>query len=138
MGSDEIGLVFVGLTVFFALLGFLLSTKGLKQVNAAAEQTQAAAKDAQKTIADAQVSIAQDTGVPATQVAQNSTEVAAHSSALQDQIEGVNAALAGLTGHQAPARVAWALCALCLVAAFVAFGLVSAAVAPDASAPKGK
>ncbi len=47
------------------------------------------------------------------------------SAVVADQLEKVNEALEGLTGAQAPARVAWAFCALCLAAAFVAFGLIS-------------
>jgi hypothetical protein len=56
--------------------------------------------------------------------------VAANPAALGDQLKGVNDALAGLTGRQAPARVAWSLSLLCLVAAFVAFGLISVSLTP--------
>lgn len=135
MSNDEVGLVLVGLTVFFAVLGYLLSTKGLKQVSAAATETQAVAKEAQTAIADVQLSIAQETGTPAAELAQSSTAVAKSTGAIHDQLAGVNTALEGLTGNQAPARVAWALCALCLVSAFVAFDLISVAVTPEAKAP---
>ena len=90
MSNDETGLVFVGLAVFFALLGFLLSRAGLRKLDTAVE------------------------GVRAT--------------AVSDQLDRVNEALAGLTGNQAPARVARSFSALCLVAAFVAFDLISLTV----------
>ena len=80
----------MGLVMFFALLGFLLSRAGLQKVDAAARELRAGA--------------------------------------VADQLDKVNEALAGLTGRQAPARVAWSFCALCLVAAFVSFGLVSFSV----------
>lgn len=96
MSNDETGLVFVGLTVFFALLGYLLSRAGLEKVDTAAREVRAGA--------------------------------------VADQIDKVNDALAGLTGNQAPARVAWAFCALCLVGAFLSFDLISLSVSPDADA----
>ena len=48
--------------------------------------------------------------------------------AMTDQLDRVNEALAALTGVQAPARVAWSFCALCLAGAFVSFGLISVSV----------
>jgi hypothetical protein len=91
VSDDETGLVLVGVAVFFALLGYLLSRAGLQKVDGAAREARAGA-------------------------------------AISDQLDKVNDALEGLTGRQAPARVAWAFCALCLAAAFVSFGLFSLSV----------
>jgi hypothetical protein len=90
VSDDETGLVLVGVAVFFALLGYLLSRAGLQKVDGAARELRAGA--------------------------------------VADQLDKVNDALEGLTGRQAPARVAWAFCALCLAAAFVSFGLFSLSV----------
>jgi CBS domain containing-hemolysin-like protein len=135
MSSDEVGLVLVGLTIFFAVLGYSLSRVGLAKVSTTADAANAAAKEAKAVVADAQQAIAQQTGGDATEVAANTATVAIKTSVISDQITQVNDALAGLTGNQAPARVAWALCALCLVGAFVAFDLISVAAAPEADAP---
>jgi hypothetical protein len=91
VSNDETGLVLVGVAVFFAVLGYLLSRAGMKKVDEAAPGLRSAA-------------------------------------AVSDQIERVNEALEGLTGVQAPARVAWSFCALCLAGAFVSFGLISLSV----------
>jgi Flp pilus assembly protein TadB len=90
VSNDETGLVLLGVAVFFALLGYLLSRAGLKKVDEAAPQVRGAA--------------------------------------VADQLDRVNEALEELTGAQAPARVAWAFCALCLAGSFVAFGLISLSV----------
>lgn len=132
MSNDEIGLVLLGLAVFFAVLGYLLSRAGLAQVSTATQEAQQAANEAKHAAASAQQAIVQETGSPAAQVAANTTTVAAATTAISDQIGQVNDALAALTGNQAPARVAWALCALSFVAALVSFDLISLAVAPDA------
>jgi hypothetical protein len=132
MSNDEVGLVLVGLTVFFAVLGYLLSRAGLEEVSTAARQTQEAAKVAKKTVANAQQSIAQQTGAGAEAVATNSAAVAEATNVISDQFSQVNDALAALTGRQAPARVAWALCALAFVGALVSFELISLTVTPDA------
>lgn len=138
MSNDEIGLVLVGLTIFFALLGYVLSREGLKTVEAAAKDAQSAANEAKEVVASAQVALAEGTGAPATALAATNAGVLTKTTALSDGIGQVNDALAALTGRQAPARVAWALCALSLVAAFIAFDLVSVAVAPDATVPEGR
>jgi hypothetical protein len=87
VSDDDTGLVLVGVAMFFAVLGYLLSRAGLKKVEEARPELR--------------------------------------SGVVADQMEKVNEALEGLTGAQAPARVAWAFCLLCLAGAFVAFGLVS-------------
>ena len=91
MSNDETGLVLVGVAVFFAILGYLLSRAGMKKADEAAPGLRSAA-------------------------------------AVSDQLDRVNEALAALTGVQAPARVAWSFCALCLAGAFVSFGLISISV----------
>lgn len=137
MSNDEIGLVLIGLAIVFALFGYRLSRVGLAQVNTAVQDVRSAADEAKQAVANAQQAIAQETGATATAVAANTTTVATTTSVISDQIGQVNDALAGLTGNQAPARVAWALCALSLAAALVSFDLISVAVAPDANAPGG-
>ena len=91
MSNDETGLVLVGVAVFFAVLGYLLSRAALKKANEAAPSLRGAA-------------------------------------GVTDQLDRVNEALEALTGVQAPARVAWSFCALCLAGAFVSFGLISISV----------
>ena len=91
VSNDETGLVLVGVAVFFAVLGYLLSRAGLRNVDEVAPAVRSAA-------------------------------------AVTDQVDRVNEALEALTGVQAPARVAWSFCALCLVGAFVSFGLISVSV----------
>jgi hypothetical protein len=136
--QDVIGGVLVLLSLFFAVLGYFLSKEGLKatsaaeEVTSAVQKTQSVASDAQQTVASAQRSIAQETGVPPEKVAASSESVAASTSAIQDQISAVNDALSGLTGNQAPARVAWSFSALCLVAALVSFDLISLDVSSGA------
>jgi hypothetical protein len=91
VSNDETGLVLVGVAVFFAVLGYLLSRAALRKVDDAAPALRGA-------------------------------------TAVGDQLEKVNEALEALTGVQAPARVAWSFCALCLAGAFVSFGLISLSV----------
>jgi hypothetical protein len=91
VSNDETGLVLVGVAVFFAVLGYLLSRAALKKANEAAPSLRSAA-------------------------------------GVTDQLDRVNEALEALTGVQAPARVAWSFCALCLAGAFVSFGLISISV----------
>jgi hypothetical protein len=135
VSDDEVGLVLVGLTVFFAVLGYLLSRQGLNEVKTATQQVQQAANTAKQTTASAQVVVVDATGPPAASVAQSSKDVADATTKISDQLGQVNEALAGLTGRQAPARVAWALAALTLVGAFISFDLISVAISPDATAP---
>jgi hypothetical protein len=91
VSNDETGLVLVGVAVFFAVLGYLLSRAALKKANEATPSLRSAA-------------------------------------GVTDQLDRVNDALEALTGVQAPARVAWSFCALCLAGAFVSFGLISISV----------
>jgi hypothetical protein len=136
--QDVIGGVLVLLSLFFAVLGYLLSKEGLKATSAAEavtsamEDAQSVASEAQQTVASAQRTMAQETGVPPEKVAASSESVAASTSAIQDQISAVNDALSGLTGNQAPARVAWSFSALCLVGALVSFDLISLNVSSGA------
>lgn len=131
MSNDEIGLVLLGLVVFFAVLGYLLSREGLRAVEVAAKEAEGAAEKAKEAVAAAQVALADTTGAPARALAADTASVATTTTAIADQLGQVNDALAALTGRQAPARVAWALATLSLVAAFVAFDLVSVTVAQN-------
>ena len=139
MSNDEAGLVLIGVTLVFALLGYLLSTAGLRQakdqVESVASNAQQAAAQATQAVAQAQRNIAQETGPQATQVAADTATVAQSTTVIQDQLGEVNAALQGLTGPQAPARVAWSLCVFSLLFALVAFDLIALDMSPDADAP---
>lgn len=52
MSNDEVGLVLVGLTIFFAILGYLLSNKGLSKVKDAVADVQEAAGEAKVAAAN--------------------------------------------------------------------------------------
>lgn len=127
MSNDEIGLILLGLVIFFALLGYFLSREGLKAVEVAAKEAGEAAEEAKEAAAIAQVALADTTGAPTRTLAAVETTTMS----ISDRLGDVNDALAALTGRQAPARVAWALAALSLVAAFVAFDLVAVTVSQD-------
>ena len=114
--SNTVGYVLLGSAAVPGLLGWNLARKGLADTEAAAKEAKRAATDAATMhLAANQAGVAQ-------------AEVAASLGDVQQAISGVDDALKGLTGYLAPARVAFALATLLVVAALFALGVISASV----------
>jgi hypothetical protein len=113
MSDDAVGLVMLGMAMFFTLVGSALAWKALDKLKGASEATREAAVTLARTsTADA------DT-------AQLNTVVG-------DAIGEARDALKTLTGPFAPARVLFALALLCLLAALGAFDIISLSVGNEA------
>ena len=124
--DHTVGYVLLGSASVPAVLGWSLSLKGLSQAETAARSVKHAAQTViEHSMASQQVA-ADASGPEATAVAKANQDVAAKVATLGDAVSSVDDALKGLTGRLAPARVAFALATLLVVAALFALGLISA------------
>lgn len=112
-----------------AVIGWDLARRGFTSVNSAAAATQTAATELRTTVAAAQATLAAGSGTDALALAQTNAEAVQKAGVLDDAVSEVKSALAGLTGSFAPARVAFALSFLLILAALVALDIVSVSVA---------
>lgn len=117
------------------LFGWDLSRRGLNDVKEAANTAKEAAVEVRNTVATTQRTLADATDQQARTLAATQTEAIEKTNALDGALGQVNDALAGLTGRFAPARVAFALAFLLVLAALVALDIVSLAVAEGAQVP---
>jgi hypothetical protein len=114
-----------------AIIGWDLARRGFVSVDAAAAKTRAAAEGLRTVVAGAQATLAAESGAEAHALAQANEEAVQKLGVLEDAIDGIKSALAGLTGSFAPARVAFALSFLLILAALVALDIVSVTVASN-------
>jgi hypothetical protein len=117
------------------LFGWDLSRRGLNDVKEAANTAKEAAVEVRNTVATTQKTLADATDQQARTLAATQTEAIEKTNALDGALGQVNDALAGLTGRFAPARVAFALAFLLVLAALVALDIISLAVAEGAQVP---
>jgi hypothetical protein len=132
MNPGYVLLIAAGVAMLF---GWDLSRRGLNDVKEAANTAKEAAVEVRNTVATTQKTLADATDQQARTLAATQTEAIEKTNALDGALGQVNDALAGLTGRFAPARVAFALAFLLVLAALVALDIISLAVAEGAQVP---
>lgn len=125
MNDDTVGVIFLGASGVFTLIGSRLAAKGLNAVEEVADKAKQTTDDAQRAIARAQETATREGGANVLELAQTGTDVAEAQSGIQDAVSEVHTALSKLTGRLAPARVAFGMAFLCLLVSIAAFGIVS-------------
>ena len=130
MDTGYILLIAAGVAMLF---GWDLSRRGLNDVKEAANTAKEAAVEVRNTVATTQAALANATGSDSNKLAAANTEAVQKTNVLDGAIGQVNEALAGLTGRFAPARVAFALAFLLVLAALVALDIISLAIAEGAA-----
>jgi uncharacterized protein (DUF2342 family) len=131
--DHTVGYVLLGSAAVPAIIGWSLALRGLSQVETAAKSAKSVADAAAKQVADAHQVTAEATPPQATAVADATRAASAEVAGVQDAVNGVNDALKELTGRFAPARVAFALATLLVVAALFALGILSASAGTGSS-----
>ena len=116
------------------LIGWDLSRRGLGKAATASTATKEAADELRSVVGGTQSMLAQETQEDAATLARANQEAVEKANALDSALGQVNEALAGLTGVFAPARVAFALALLLVVASLFALDIISITVAEDAGA----
>lgn len=123
--SSTTGYVLLAAAGVPAVLGWTLSSKGLDKVVVAADEAKRAAHEARTVVANAQSTVAEATGADARAVAGTQSEIVEKTEALSAGVDDVSAALKGMTGVFAPARVFLALTFLLVLASLVALDLIA-------------
>jgi hypothetical protein len=124
--EDTVGYVLLGSAVIPGLMGWSLSLKGLNEANTAVKKAKDVAHQALEATANSQRIAATASSEQAAVTAQATENVAMQLGTVGDAVTGVEDALKTLTGKLAPARVAFALATLLVVAALFALGVITA------------
>ena len=116
-----------------AIIGWDFVRRGFNDVGTATDEAKKVAAQAAKQVADATDVAAAASGPQAVDVAEATREASVQIASVQDAVNGVNNALNELTGRFAPARVAFALASLLVIAALFALGVLSASAGSESS-----
>lgn len=123
--GNTVGYVLLGASLVPGLIGWRLSSEGLRDAKAAAANVKNLAAQATGVVADVQTTLAEATGGDAKALADKASAVAEKTNDLDAAIGQVNDALNGMTGNLAPARVFLALAGLLITSALFAFNIIT-------------
>jgi hypothetical protein len=137
MMDHTVGYVLLGSAAVPGVMGWSLALRGLSQAETAAKSAKAVAVAAAKQVAATHKVTADASGGEAMAVAEATQEASTQLAGVQDAASAVTDALQGLTGKFAPARVAFALALLLVLAALFSLGVLSASAGSGSSGTSG-